>query len=47
MSITSGERPTGAIDFSAKDAPMDKLMHNIMIWEDSVKLDKEIITVLK
>lgn len=47
MSITSGERPTGAIDFSAKDASIDKLLHNIMIWEDSVKLDKEKITVLK
>lgn len=47
MSITSGERPTGAIDFGAKDAPVDKLRHNILIWEDSVKLDKEKVTLLK
>lgn len=38
MLITQGPRPTGAIDFSAKDANREKLAANIAIWESSVDI---------
>lgn len=46
MLITQGPRPSGAIDFGAKDAEESCLLENIEIWENSVILDRGNVTKL-
>jgi len=41
MYISQGPRPSGAVDFSAKDAVMGKLLHNIEMWEAACTLDNK------
>lgn len=38
MYISQGPRPSGDVDFSAKDAVVEKLLRNIEIWEASCTL---------
>lgn len=40
MLISQGPRPSGAVDFSAKDGNVDMLIKNIKIWEDACNPSK-------
>ncbi len=46
MLICDGPRPTGAIDFNAKDADILKLISNIHIWEQAGALPSDNVTHL-